>query len=252
MATDTTKLLSLPFVHAVLDPTIIPGVYNTCDEWCVYCPLTARCLAYRCRPPGDESPGGSDIYVNIANRLRESMQLVKDLNAASARVMPEVEQLLGERCEFTERDLPMGDGLNEMARRYAITAARYLRTAPQVAWTAQPRPEGPTALEVLAWFHALIGAKVCRAIVSRAGAVRGDVELDRDAQFSARVALIGIERSQQALRELQREDPDPRLGLMDAQLRRLAKEIDGRFPEARAVVRPGLDVPAPVRRRAES
>jgi hypothetical protein len=30
------------------DPTIIPGVHHHCDEWCDYCLVTNRCLAFRC------------------------------------------------------------------------------------------------------------------------------------------------------------------------------------------------------------
>jgi hypothetical protein len=258
MATDTSKLLSMPFVDATLDPTVIPGVYNTCDEWCAYCPVTARCLAYRCRPPGDDSPGGCGIYLNIADRLRESMEMVRELHAADGRVIPELEELLNDRSEPTERDIPAGDALNDMARRYAITAGRYLQSLSDVSGTMQRRPEGPTALEVFAWFHFLIAAKVCRAIVSRAAAAREarlegrEADLGCEALYSAKVALIGIDRSRQALRELQRDDANPRLAQMEAQLRRLAKEVDGRFPGARAVLRPGLDIPAPVGRRRES
>jgi hypothetical protein len=37
------------------------------------------------------------------------------------------------------------------------------------------------------------------------------------------------------------DDDDPRLELLGAHLRRLAREVEGRFPEARGVVREGLD-----------
>jgi hypothetical protein len=37
------------------------------------------------------------------------------------------------------------------------------------------------------------------------------------------------------------EDDDPRLELTQGHLRRLRREVEGRFPEARSVVREGLD-----------
>ena len=48
------------FNHVVLDPTLINGVYDTCDQWCMYCPVTERCLVYRCSP--DIQSGKQNIY----------------------------------------------------------------------------------------------------------------------------------------------------------------------------------------------
>jgi hypothetical protein len=39
-------------------------------------------------------------------------------------------------------------------------------------------------------------------------------------------------------------DDDPRLDALHAQLRRLRREVEGRFPSARGFVRPGLDASA--------
>jgi hypothetical protein len=36
------------FLAIAKDPTIIPGVHHHCDEWCDYCLVTNRCLAFRC------------------------------------------------------------------------------------------------------------------------------------------------------------------------------------------------------------
>jgi hypothetical protein len=55
--------------------------------------------------------------------------------------------------------------------------------------------------------------------------------------------LIGIDRSLDVLAALAAEEENARLDLLQAQLRRLRREVDGRFPEARAFVRAGLDAP---------
>jgi len=59
------NILSQPFVKAALDPTLIPGIYNACDQWCVYCPATARCLAYRCQPADAKEEDPQDIYARF-------------------------------------------------------------------------------------------------------------------------------------------------------------------------------------------
>jgi hypothetical protein len=55
------------------------------------------------------------------------------------------------------------------------------------------------------------------------------------------VALIGMDRSLDALVSIAAEDDDPRLDLLQAHLRRLRREVEARFPDARRIVRPGLD-----------
>jgi hypothetical protein len=62
-----------------------------------------------------------------------------------------------------------------------------------------------------------------------------------DAPISAKIALIGIDRSLDALATMALEDDDARLELLRGQLRRALKEVEARFPGARAVVREGLD-----------
>jgi hypothetical protein len=105
------------------------------------------------------------------------------------------------------------------------------------------RPSGPTPFEVFAWFHQLVPVKVYRGLCGAADAARGDESRRHDALVSAKIALIGVDRSLDALVAMAADDDDPRLGLLQAQLRRLRREVEARFPDARGVVRAGLDGP---------
>jgi hypothetical protein len=40
--------MNAQFLAIARDPSIIPGVHHYCDEWCDFCPVPKRCLAYRC------------------------------------------------------------------------------------------------------------------------------------------------------------------------------------------------------------
>src|SRR5919198_2976170 len=44
----TAASLNRRFVQIAADPRLIPGVHHHCDEWCHYCPVTDRCLTFRC------------------------------------------------------------------------------------------------------------------------------------------------------------------------------------------------------------
>ncbi len=234
-------LLRQPFVQAILDPTVIRGIYNTCDQWCIYCPATSRCLAYRCRPDGAADQDPQEIYSNIAARMDEGMRLLKELNAAEGRTVPELDELLAGHLRTPASWTPTDDPLERGARRYARVASSYLSSHPEFSFVMRYRPVGPTPLEVFAWYHVLIAVKVCRAMSSATAAERGERDLRRDALFSAKTALLGIDRSRDAVEVLRRSDDDARLPHMVGQLRRLARELETRFPEARSLVRPGLD-----------
>jgi hypothetical protein len=79
--------------------------------------------------------------------------------------------------------------------------------------------------------------------VSHHAVARGDGRALINTIASGRVALLGIDRSRAAIQGLQEEEDDARLAAMSGHLRRLAREVEGRFPEARRFVRPGLDAP---------
>jgi hypothetical protein len=205
--------LSQPiFNQAPLDPTIIKGIYNTCDQWCMYCPATTRCLAYRSSPAIQS--GAQDLNKQLAERLYEGLVSFKRLNNAEGTPTPGVDAWLAGDFREPPPLSPGDEPLEGAAKRYARLSDAYLVSRADFPFAMVWRPTGPTPFEVFAWFHSLIAAKV---------------------------ALIGIDRSLAALTALSADDDDPRLELLGAHLRRLGRELEGRFPEARDFIREGLD-----------
>ena len=229
------------FVQAASDPTIFKGIYDTCDQWCMYCPATAHCLAYRCNP--DIQSGKQDIYRSLADRLYEGMVFLKRLAQAEGRPTPEIDAMLSDDPRKTTRLIRVDDPIERMGRRYARLSDAYLLSQPDFPFEMRFRQSGPTPFEVFAWFHQLVAGKLYRALVSAAHAARGDQARAIDAQVSAKVALTGIDRSLAALAAMAQEDDDPRLKEMQAHLRRMRREVNDRFPGAIDFVREGLDVP---------
>ena len=75
--------------------------------------------------------------------------------------------------------------------------------------------------------------------------MRGDIYHDiAEALYaSTRNLKDGIDWSDEALQVMALDDRDPRIEHLRLQLRRLRREIEARFPAARALVRPGFDEP---------
>jgi len=239
-------MTDLRFMKLAVDPTMIPGVYNTCNQWCDYCPVTERCLAFRCRPRLD---AGGDIYNDIAEAMHESMNFLKECHEAEGLTPPEdLMRLLNDDPRKSAKHVPLDDALEKMAKHYAFLAAAFLKTSGHDLESIPKRSDGPTPFDVFFYYHVLIAIKISRAIMSSAEAARnGSAEARRDANVSAKVALHGIDSSDEALQVLALDDADPRIEHMRRHLARLRREVEGRFPKARALVRAGLDDAASAR-----
>jgi hypothetical protein len=103
---------------------------------------------------------------------------------------------------------------------------------------------------VIGWFHTMIPAKVHRAITGLAEDDPDDREWPPDYDGSAKVALLGIERSHAAWLDLivRGHVSDGEAAPFIADLVWLGERLDHVFPKARAFVRPAFDEPDEVAR----
>ncbi len=254
------------------DPNLIPGVYNYCDRWCERCALTARCLSFRmddatARQRGaDGAPAGSDrqsFWDDLARSFALARRLVErearkqgiDLDSAGALVEAEREERRRRRAAARA-----GNALHQVATAYwqsARTALERLRpdlsdTAAELQAQARLGAGHPEeiaadigdALEVVQWYLYFIDVKLQRASASRVDRVReGDDGLPNDADGSAKIALVAIDRSIGAWARLRRQFASEADAILDllVQLERLRRAVEGDFPAARAFRRPGFD-----------
>ncbi len=99
-------------------------------------------------------------------------------------------------------------------------------------------------LEVIRWYQHQIYVKLCRAA---SGTIRTESEklvyVQGDADGSAKVAIIGIERSNAAWIALMQHlfDLEPDILNLLVILKRLLSQVEIAFPKARAFIRPGFD-----------
>jgi len=233
-------MADLHLMAMATDPALIPGVYNACDQWCDYCPLTDRCLAFRCWPRPDARGG---VYHDIPAAMQASMSYLKDCLEAEGLVPPEdLIRLLEDPCEEHLGGAPHSDQLERLSEQYAILATAFLESCDDVPDDIPRRPDGPQPFDVFFWYHGLLVTKIFRAIVSESEASRTDAAAARwDAEVSARVAWIGVDRSDRALQVMALDDVDPRIGHMRNHLALLRSELEARFPTARTLRRPGFD-----------
>jgi hypothetical protein len=221
-------------------PSIIKGIHEACDQWCTYCPATKHCLVFR-YSDGLADSIEWDTSGTTGNDLAANIVFVKTLaQVEGRRAPPEIEVVLS-RGPREHIKAALSDPLENLGRTYMDVAEAYLASRPDVPFEIIYRAGGPTPLEVFAWYHALAPARIFRAILNAAEAAAGVEARDVDALRAAKVALLGIDRSLAALPAIAAEDDDPRLQFLHAHLTRLQKEVEARFPDARAFRREGLD-----------
>jgi hypothetical protein len=228
------------FLAVAQDPAIIPAVHHFCDEWCDYCPVAKRCLAFRCTAEFRKTKGRRDDEATFAC-MDEAVKFTRDLAAVEGTSTEELDDLISH--PQGESAIQTSDALALLTWDYAEDVATALLPAPPPATNAGRRPASPDPEEVVAWYHVRIYMRVFRALVSRDRASAESNRNMEDAVGSAKVALVGVQRSRDALQSLRNIANERKIAELISMLDTIECGIDERFPAARSFVRVGLDVP---------
>ena len=235
----------------------IPGIYNYCDRWCERCILSNRCLNYAHEQEMMESKYDSkqnDLKnKKFWEKIRLSFEVAMDIIYEDAERLgidldnlPDVEE--SEHVESPVEELAnkygfaMHDWLEANHDKLKAKAEQLLvihndeKTAVKFADT----------WEVVQWHSLFISAKVHRAhfdLEERLNEKEDEFDLMSDNLGSAKIALIAIDRTMEALSVLypeMKEQEDEILHFL-AQLLQIKKQMLATFPTAMDFKRPGFD-----------
>ena len=252
--------------RAAANPQLIEGIYNYCDRWCERCPMTSRCLVYTMEQASsvanpDKGAGNEAFWDAIATSFELALRLVWkeakkqgiDLDTPNILAEVECEDRRRRRVAATE-----GVSLRRAASGYWKSAKALLqRLDPELKGMEQVleqqarlgtgEPEQTArdirdALEVVEWYLFFIEVKLQRALSSRVE-TRETGDDGVDANGSAKVALVGIDRSIAAWARLRGHlsgEADTILDLL-VRLEKLRRASEREFPQARGFKRPGFD-----------
>jgi hypothetical protein len=229
------------------NPDLISGIYNYCDRWCERCPLTSRCLVYATEQEDNDSPESRDIrneafWRKLSSIFQETREMIVDW-AQNAGVDFNAFAEEDEVRHKKKRQLVDNHSLTKAGKKYANTASDWLREFDQTADVSDPMED---AREVIQWYQYQIAVKTMRALSGRKEELEEDPEIGdfpKDSDGSAKVALIGIDRSIAAWRMMQLSLPERTESIVPLilQLEQLRQRLERTFPEARSFVRPGFD-----------
>jgi hypothetical protein len=229
------------------NPDLISGIYNYCDRWCERCPLTSRCLVYATEQEDYEPPENHDIrneafWQELGTILLETRELIVEW-AKEAGVDLAATGEEDEARYRRKRQLIDNHPLAKSGKKYANAASDWFREFDQT-FELSDSERLEDAREVIQWYQYQIAVKTIRALSSRREEDGPELaECPKDSDGSAKVALIGIDRSIAAWRLMQLSLPERAGSIVPLilQLARLRQRLEKGFPHARDFVRPGFD-----------
>jgi len=239
----------------------IAGIYNYCDRWCERCPFTSRCLVFATERADDVAADPEAHDINSARFWSRLESMFKE--AIDDEVMAGRDE---QRQDAKQHELSL------TARRYAEMVQQWFTDEFAVEQQVHDDTTGKSknteddidvsdAIEVIRWYQFFVAAKVFRALMGleeqaideelRAETIFGtdddqdvfDAAANDDADGSAKIALIAIDRSLAAWRVLSSAVPEKSDSIvpMFVELERLRRGAEQTFPRARGFMRPGFD-----------
>ena len=245
----------------------IAGIYNYCDRWCERCPFTSRCLNFEMSEEKFGDLKDADInneafWQRLSETFQETLSMLKEMAAEKGIDLDSIE--LDEEDDFDKQfeDPSIVHMVAHMAYAYIGMVDEWFDSNVYIfdddhpaikaiaAEAAQTQPDEDTitlidSVEVIRWYQHQMYVKLRRALHSAYDEAREDDSEDypKDSDGSAKVSLIGMDRSISAWGKILKYFPDEEesvLGII-AHLERLRRRAETEFPDARAFVRPGFD-----------
>lgn len=246
------------------NPKFIPGIYNYCDRWCERCIFTSRCLNYALDSEDFNTPEQQDIESKeFWNKLQESFSITLDLireNIEAEDIEIDPEKISDELDKENENHLKAKEHICSIASEYYSKKVReWFHNSDEVFDKQQNALRSKIeidpieaikeasivkdSIEIINWYQNQIYVKVLRALHSKFDEEENNDVLIKDSDGSAKVALIGIDKSIAAWGEMLRyfSVVEGDIFSFILQLDNLRKEIEITFPEARNFIRPGFD-----------
>ncbi len=234
---------------------LVPGIYNYCDRWCERCTMTKKCLTYlhEQEMKEDEHPQNPDeenkyFWNQIRLAWEVTMELIEEDADRLGIDLEDVEDVeLPEHIE-TPLETRAKDFGTKMHKWLEQNRDFFTGKAGQlvVINDEDTMVKIKDAMEVIQWYYFFIGAKVHRAhldLEERQNDPEDEFNVYSDNLGSAKIAIIAIERSMNALSVLYSEFKEKEDDILKflVELTSIKKKLLKTFPGVMEFKRPGFD-----------
>jgi hypothetical protein len=244
------------------NPDLISGIYNYCDRWCERCSFTSRCLVFATEQEDDDDyPDSRDInneqfWRRLSSLFKETKEMILEWAAEEGVDLTDLDDDVLVRSKRRRNDAEQHP-LALAGKRYADEVRKWFEEFSQTiessdvddsAIAEEQSEQVREASEVIYWYQYQIAVKTIRALWSRNNEddpedCTDDGSDPKDSDGSAKVALVGVDRSIGAWRLMQMALPERAELIVPLILRleRVRQATEREFPQARDFIRPGFD-----------
>lgn len=248
----------------VSNPKLIPGIHSYCDRWCERCAFTTKCAV-----SAIEKADKSNTNMDVKNKafwdsLDEMFSISLEMINETAKELGVDLSAVDHNFEIELKDQETASKTHPLAQEamdYTIAVDQWFQTATEILQAkenqlnllselgfsdAEIRRDGlaiKDSIQVVQYYFRQVYVKLRRALFSAQARPELLAEFPRDSDGSAKVALIGIDRSISAWANLRNHLPEDEDIILDIliKLARLRNNTETAFPAARSFKRPGFD-----------
>lgn len=248
------------------DPKYIPGIYNYCDRWCERCPFTSRCL--NCALVKEQFGDLEKIdelneafWDKLSEMLHNTHTMIKEMAEEQGIDLDSIDMEDDYNSENNKAENSLAYLISHTSKNYAKSVDQWFNSNEYlflekeaeinririISSQSNPIQEAGginDATEIIRWYQWQIHVKLERAIDSASTEEPLDFdEFPKDSDGSAKIALIGMDRSMAAWKVLLPVFPEQAKKILNfvATLEHLKNSVETQFPNARAFIRPGFD-----------
>jgi hypothetical protein len=249
------------------DPRFISGIYNYCDRWYERCSFTSRCLTYTIDAMDNNDSAARDLnnkafWERLHAIFRQTAEMLNELAEQMGIDLTSLDKEFLSESMSHQIDEADNHELVRASRQYIQMTDEWFES--EYSLFEQKEEELNSllgigidetkiysearsicdAVEVIRWYRSQIYVKLKRAFI------RDDfideewrnASLQRDSDGSAKVALIGIDRSIGAWGTLHEYFPEKTDSILDilVYVDRLRRRVEQLFPQARNFKRRAL------------
>jgi hypothetical protein len=259
-----------------MEENFIPHIYNYCDRWCERCPFTERCYSFSSEQAfmgaldeteltdlasdiaagsaaSDDDTPLDDVKRNLEGALDMLHEMLRKAGLSDddmeQQPEPDTSNDTGQQEQDAQR---MTLGYSTALKRFFSDNEAYF-TAREQEFEQRVSMGLPldleqlqlmqNALSTLRWYEHFIGAKMYRAMGGFKQMEADDDPLQSDANGSAKIAMIAIQRSIDAWQYMADMFPELRLHIakVGTHLELMRKTVLQFFPKWQQFHRPGFD-----------
>lgn len=248
------------------DLRYIPGSYNYCDRWCERCRFTSRCL--NCTLVEEQFGDLEKVdelneafWEKFSEMLHNTLTMIKEMAKEQGIDLDSIGMEKEYKNEDTNKENSLAHLISHTSKNYAKSVDQWFNSNEYSFFEKEEKmnririislQNNPTkeaigindATEIIRWYQWQIHVKLKRAIQSASTEESPDLdEFPKDSDGSAKVALIGIDRSMSAWKVLLTAFPEQEKQILNfvAMLEHIKNRVETQFPHARDFIRPGFD-----------